>query len=161
MKKILIAAVSKNNVIGKAGKVPWHSKEELQYFKNITMGSPVLMGRKTWESVGKPLPGRLNIVVTNNKDYTSYFKEVVIFYSLQQALNYCATSSFDKVYIIGGGQIYEQSINHADELMISEMNFESEGDTYFPETDLSDWQLESDELFTDFTVHHYIRREKK
>ena len=158
MKKIIIAAVSKNNVIGKDGKIPWHSKEELQHFKKNTLGFPVIMGRKTWEAIGKPLEGRLNIVVTHNEDYITSFNEVVIFYSLQQALDFCKTSVYDKVFIIGGGEIFTQILNDADEMIISEMNFEIEGDVYFPEFNGTNWILESSELFTDFTVHHYIRK---
>lgn len=158
MKKIIIAAVSKNNVIGLDGKIPWHSKEELQHFKKNTIGFPVIMGRKTWEAIGKPLEGRLNIVVTRKQDYITSFHEVVIFYSLQQALEFCKTTVYNKVFIIGGGEIFTQILNDADEMIISEMNFEIEGDVYFPEFDGTTWILESSELFTDFTVHHYIRK---
>lgn len=158
MKKIIIAAVSKNNVIGLDGMIPWHSKEELHHFKKNTVGFPVIMGRKTWEALGKPLQGRLNIVVTKNNDYTVPHREVVFFYSLQQALDFCKTSVYDKVFIIGGGEIFNQIVNDVDEMIISEMNFESEGDVYFPEVDGTKWILDSNELFTDFTVHHYIRK---
>jgi dihydrofolate reductase len=158
LKKIIIAAISKNNVIAKDGKIPWHSREELQQFKKNTAGFPVIMGRKTWEAIGKPLEGRLNIVVTRKEDYTTSFHEVVIFYSLQQALEFCKTTVYNKVFIIGGGEIFTQILNDADEMIISEMNFEIEGDVYFPEFDGTNWILESNELFTDFTVHHYIRK---
>lgn len=158
MKKIIIAAVSKNNIIGKDGKIPWHSKEELDHFKKTTIGFPAIMGRRTWEALGKPLPGRLNIVVTKDQDYKIPHKEVVIFYTLQQALDFCKTSIYPKVFIIGGSEIFRQAMDHADEMIISEMNFESEGDVYFPEVDFTRWILNSNELFTDFTVHHYIRR---
>lgn len=158
LKKIIIAAVSKNNVIGKDGRIPWRSIEEFQHFKKNTVGFPVIMGRKTWETIGKPLEGRLNIVVTRKQDYITSFHEVVIFYSLQQALDFCKTSVYDKVFIIGGGEIFTQILNDADEMIISEMNFEIEGDVYFPEFDGTNWILESNELFTDFTVHHYIRK---
>ena len=158
MKKIIIAAVSKNNVIGKDGKIPWHSKEELNHFKKTTIGFPVIMGRKTWETLGKPLAGRLNIVVTSNQEYTVPHKEVVLFYSLKQALDFCKTSVYAKVFIIGGSGVFSQCLDDVDELIISEMNFESEGDVYFPEVDGTKWILDSNELYTDFTVHHYIRR---
>lgn len=158
MKKIIVAAISKNNVIGKDGKIPWHSEEELQQFKKNTIGFPVIMGRKTWEAIGKPLEGRLNIVVTRKQDYITSFHEVVIFYSLQQALDFCKTTVYNKVFIIGGGEIFTQILNDADEMVISEMNFEIEGDVYFPKFDGTTWILESNELFTDFTVHHYIRK---
>ena len=158
MNKIVIAAVSGNNIIGNNGRVPWHSEEELRFFRNTTIGFPVIMGRKTWESIGKPLEGRLNIVITNNREYATPCNEVIIFYSLKDALNFCLTANHQKIFIIGGGVIFSQTIEIADEMLISEMNFESEGDISFPETDLTKWMLESDEAFTDFTVHHYIRR---
>jgi len=158
LKKIIIAAVSQNNVIGKEGAVPWHSKEELQHFRKNTIGFPVIMGRKTWEAIGKPLEGRLNILVTGNQDYQTSFREVVIFYSLKHALDFCKTSVYEKVFIIGGGEIFKQVINEADEMIISEMNFETEGDVYFPEVDGNKWILESNELYADFIVHHYISK---
>jgi dihydrofolate reductase len=158
LKKIVIAAVSRNNIIGKEGKVPWHSKEELLFFKKNTIGFPVIMGRKTWESIGRPLEGRLNIVITSNSEYTTPYKEVIFFYSLKEALNFCMTSIYEKIYIIGGATIFREAIDEADEMLISEMNFDAEGEITFPETDLSGWVLESDEVFTDFTVHHYIRK---
>ena len=159
MKIIIIAAVSKNNVIGKDGQVPWHSKNELEHFKKSTMGFPVVMGRKTWESIGKPLNGRLNIVISRNKEFQIPFKEVIIFYSLQEAISFLKTSVYEKSFIIGGAEIFKEGLNTADELILSEMNFEAEGNVYFPEVDGEIWVQNSSEIFTDFIVHHYIRRE--
>jgi dihydrofolate reductase len=159
LKKIIIAAISKNNVIGKEGKIPWHSKEELQHFKKNTIGFPVIMGRKTWEAISAPLEGRLNIIVTENMNYVSSFHEAVVFYSLKHALDFCKTSVYEKVYIIGGGNIFKQAIDEADEMLISEMNFEAEGDVYFPEIDGTKWIVESNEMYPEFTVHHYIRKQ--
>ncbi len=158
MKRIIIAAVSKNNVIGKNGKVPWQAKEELKHFQKTTMGFPVIMGRKTWEAIGKPLEGRLNIVITRNLDYSIPFHEAIIFYSIQQALNFLKTSVYEKIFIIGGGEIFRETIDEADEMFLSEMNFEVEGDVYFPVIDRKKWTLDFNELFSDFTVHHYIRK---
>lgn len=159
MEKIIIAAISKNNVIGKDGKIPWHSKEELQHFKKTTMSFPVIMGRKTWEAIAKPLKGRLNVVITRNQDFTTQFHDVIVFQSLQLAFSYFSTSIYDKVFIIGGREIFSEAINKVDSLILSEMNFEIEGDTFFPEIDGTKWVLDSNELFTDFTVHHYIRKQ--
>lgn len=159
MKKILIAAVSRNNVIGFEDKVLWSSPEELKHFKKITIGSPVIMGRKTWEVIGKPLPGRLNIVITRNTEYTTPFKDVVIFNSLKQAFDFCRSSIYEKIFIIGGGEIYSQSINESDEIIISEMNLDVIGNVYFPEIDGTLWVLDSSELNEDFTIHRYIRKE--
>lgn len=159
MEKILIAAVSKNNVIGSSSKIPWHSKEELEHFKNTTMTFPVIMGRKTWETIGKPLKGRLNVVITRNKEYTTPFHEVTVFHSLDLAFTFFKTSIYDKLFIIGGGEIFSQAIDQVDSMILSELNFEAEGDTFFPEVDFTKWTLETNELFTDFVVHHYIRKQ--
>ncbi len=157
MKKIIIAAKSQNNVIGNKGKLPWHSKEELEHFKRITLGFPVVMGRKTWETIGKPLSGRLNIVITRNEDFSTTFNEVQIFYSLEEAFIFLNKSIYKKAYIIGGGEIFKNVINEADEMIISEMNFIAEGNVYFPEISKEKWALESNEKRADFIVHHYIR----
>ncbi len=159
MKIYIIAAVSKNNVIGRNGAVPWHSKSELEFFKHTTMGSAVLMGRKTWDSIGKPLTGRLNVVITRNKNLSIPFKEVIIFYSLNEALAFFRTSIYEKIYIIGGAEVFNESLEFTDEMMLSEMNFEAEGNVYFPEINGRIWALNSSEVFLDFTVHHYIRRD--
>lgn len=159
MEKIIIAAISKNNVIGKDGKIPWHSKEELQHFKTTTMSFPVIMGRKTWEAIAKPLKGRLNVVITHDQNFSTQFHEVIVFQSLQLAFSYFSTSIYTKVFIIGGGEIFSEAIDKVDSLILSEMNFEIEGDTFFPEIDGTKWILDTNELFTDFTVHHYIRKQ--
>ncbi len=158
MHKTIIAAVTKNNVIGKDGKVPWHSIEELKHFKRTTIGFPVIMGRKTWEAIGSPLAGRLNIVITKNPDYVIPFHEVIMFNALKVAVNFCTSAKHEKVFFIGGGQIYEQVINEVDEIILSVMDFETEGDVFFVKIDESKWLLNSSEIFTDFTVHHYIRK---
>ena len=158
MEKIIIAAISKNNVIGEDGKIPWHSKEELQHFKKTTMSFPVIMGRKTWEAISKPLAGRLNVVITRDQSFSTQFHEVIVFQSLQLAFSYFNTSIYKKVFVIGGGEIFSEAIDKVDSLILSEMNFETEGDTFFPEIDGTKWTLDTNELFTDFTVHHYMRK---
>jgi len=158
LKKILIAAVSRNYIIGMGDNVLWHSPEELKHFKKATIGFPVIMGRKTWEVIGKPLPGRLNIVITRNTEYSIAYKDVVLFNSLNQAFDFCRSSIYEKIFIIGGGEIYSQSIHEADEIILSEMKTDVEGDIFFPEIDGSLWVLDSSELYEDFTVHNYIRK---
>ncbi len=158
MQKIIIAAVTRNNILGKEGKVPWHSEEELKHFKRTTIGFPVIMGRKTWEAIGNPLPGRLNIVVTKNPHYSIPFHEVIIFNTLKAAIDFCSSGNHKKVFFIGGRQIYEQAIESADKIILSVMNFETGGDVYFVKVDESIWLLNSTEIFTDFSVHHYIRK---
>lgn len=159
LEKIIIAAISKNNVIGKDGKIPWHSKEELQHFKQTTMSFPVIMGRKTWEAIAKPLKGRLNVVITRDQSFSTQFHEVIVFQSLHLAFSYFSTSIYNKVFIIGGGEIFSEAIDKVDSLILSEMNFETEGDIFFPEIDGTKWTLDTNELFIDFTVHHYIRKQ--
>lgn len=155
MEIILIAAVSQNKVIGLKGSIPWHSKEEIRHFKETTTGFPIIMGRKTWYSLGKPLVNRINIIVTKNRELES--NNTIIVYSLEEALEYCRNSFFKKVYIIGGGEIFNISLDIADKLIISRMNFETDGDVFFPEINTEIWKEISNKKYTDFTVHYYIR----
>lgn len=143
MIKSLIVAVAQNGVIGKAnGEMPWHVKEEFKHFKNTTLGYPILMGRKTFETLGKPLKGRLNIVITRNKNYSVKFDDVLIFDSLENAIKYCEEKNYEKIFIIGGGEIYSQAIGIVDEMIISKMKFEAEGEVKFPVIDESEWFIE-------------------
>jgi dihydrofolate reductase len=155
VKIILVAAVSKNNVIGNYGKLPWHIPQELQNFKEITLGYPVIMGRKTWSSLKNPLPGRINIVLTRNKCYLKHNQNVRFFNSFEDALKSVAS---EKSFIIGGAELYSQTINIADEMILSIINGDYEGDTFFPNFDKSKWELENVKSFPEFEVHHYIRR---
>ncbi len=157
MKKIIIAAVSKNNVIGNHGKLPWHSKEELLHFKTATSGYPIIMGRKTWDAISKPLSNRINIVVTRNKNFSTSFDEVLIYNSLESIWNEYFIINSQKVFVIGGGELFNQAIETADEIILSVMKMEAEGDVFFPKIDLTKWLLNSIKDYTEFTVHHYIR----
>ena len=161
MKKIIISAVAKNGVIGRSnGEMPWHVKEEFQHFKKTTLGFPIIMGRKSFDTLGKPLKGRLNIVITNNPDYKVPFKEVMIFHSLKKAVDYFESIKQDKVFIIGGGEIYKQAMNFADEMIISIMDFEAEGDVFFPVIDEEIWKIRSSEKREQFEVIYYMRNAK-
>ena len=157
MEKIIIAALSSNNVIGKEGKIPWHSKEEFKHFKRTTLGFPMIMGRKTFESIGKPLLGRLSLVITRSKNFNSNHESVKIFNSLSKAYRFCEKSGYEKVFIIGGGEIYRKAIRDANSLIITEFPFEVEGDTFFPEIDKEEWKLESKKTFNEFSVLTYIK----
>ena len=160
MKKIIISAVAKNRVIGRSnGEMPWHVKEEFQHFKNTTLGFPILMGRKSFDTLGKPLKGRLNVVITNNSEYKVPFEEVKIFHSLQKAVDYFDSLNQDKIFIIGGGQIYKQAISFADEMIISTMDFEAEGDVLFPQFDESKWKIEKKDKREQFEIIYYVRKE--
>jgi len=143
----LLVAYDLNRVIGIDNKMPWHIPEELQYFKKVTMGKAIVMGRKTFESIGRPLPGRLNIVVTRNEDYEASGAEV--FHNLQKALERGKEYS-DEVVIIGGAEIFNLSIDIADRLYITIIRKEYEGDTFFPAHDDS-WKLvsESEDQYTE------------
>ncbi|OGU77766.1 MAG: diacylglycerol kinase [Ignavibacteria bacterium RBG_16_34_14] len=159
MKLIIISAVAQNGVIGRSnGDMPWNVKEEFQHFKNTTLGFPIIMGRKTFETLGKPLKGRLNIIITRDKERGFEFDDVKKFNSLNEAIEYCRTLNIEKAFIIGGGEIYRQGINLADEMIISFMNFESEGDVYFPEIKEKIWKPESREKRSLFEIVHYKRR---
>ncbi len=157
MEKIIIAAVSLNNVIGKNGTIPWHSKEDFKHFKNTTMSFPLIMGRKTFESLGKPLPGRDHLIVTRNKDYKTEFEKVKIFHSLANAISFSDKLNSEKIFIIGGGEIYKEAMQIADKLIISIMKMNVEGDTYFPTINDRNWEIFNSEKFEEFDVITYSR----
>lgn len=155
----LIVAIAQNGVIGKSnGEMSWHVKEEFQHFKNTTLGHPIIMGRKTFETLGKPLKGRLNIVVTRNKSYKTDFDEVIIKSSLQNAVEYCRESDPEKIFIIGGGEIYKQAINFVEEMIITFMKFEAEGEVRFPEIKNADWKIEKINDHELFEIFRYERK---
>jgi dihydrofolate reductase len=159
LKIIIISAIAQNGVIGRSdGDMPWHIKEEFQHFKNTTLGFPIIMGRKTFETLGKPLKGRINIVVTKNKERSFEFDEVKKFYSLNEAVDYCRTLNTEKLFIIGGGEIYRQAIDLADEMILSFLDFQAEGDVYFPVIDEKVWKAESKEKRSQFEIVNYKRK---
>jgi dihydrofolate reductase len=154
--------VAQNGVIGRSnGDMPWHIKEEFQHFKNTTLGFPIIMGRKTFETLGKPLKGRLNIVITRDKERKFEFDGVKKFYSLNEAIEFCKTLNTEKAFIIGGGEIYQQGIGLADEMIISFLDFEAEGDVYFPQIDEKIWKIKSTEKRSEFEIVNYVRRNEQ
>lgn len=159
MKLIIISAISRNNVIGRSnGEMPWHIKEEFQHFKQTTLGFPVIMGRKTFETLGKPLKNRENIIVTRNENFNISFEETKIFHSLKDSINYCESKNYNKAFIIGGGEIYKQSLPLADEMILSFMKFEAEGDVHFPNFDKEKWEITSTEDREQFEIVRYNRK---
>ncbi len=128
MKLILIAALNTNRVIGRDGKTPWHLPKDLQRFKRITSNHTVLMGRKTFESIGKPLPNRKNVVITRNKNFN--LDSVEIFSTIPSAFSGLVDE--EKVFVIGGGEIFLQTIDLADELNLTIVQNDEKGDVYFP-----------------------------
>jgi dihydrofolate reductase len=158
LKIIIIVAVAQNGVIGRAtGEMPWHVKEDFQHFKKTTMGFPIIMGRKSFESLGTPLKGRENIVISHNKNLKYDFDNVKIVHSLDDALEYCKSKKCEKAFITGGGEIYRQSISIADEMIISHMKFEATGEVSFPEIDNTEWEVSSKEDSEEFEIIKYIR----
>ncbi|MCI5218239.1 MAG: dihydrofolate reductase [Candidatus Electrothrix sp. LOE2] len=128
MEIILIAAMAANRVIGRGRTIPWDIPGEQTRFKEITLGHSLLMGRKTWESIGKPLPGRRNIVVTRNPAFQAMGAEVV--HSLDQG--FALTKDEEKVFVIGGAQLYQLALEQADTLILTELEQEVAGDAFFP-----------------------------
>ena len=136
MIRSLIVARAANGVIGKGNGMPWHLPADLAHFKRTTLGRPVIMGRRTWESIGRPLPGRRNLVVTRNAAYEAAGAEVVD--SLEAAWR--AVGDADEVFVIGGGQIYADALPGADRIYVTEIGEAIEGDTFFPDLDPDDWR---------------------
>ena len=139
----LIAARARNGVIGLDNQMPWHLPEDLAYFKRVTLGKPVLMGRKTFESIGRPLPGRLNIVVTRNPDWQAAGVQVA--HSLDAALALAAAAAPEEIMLIGGAELYRQALPQADVLYLTEIDAEFAGDAFFPEVDLARWRIDREE----------------
>ena len=139
----LIAAVDQAGGIGKDGKVPWHISADLKYFKRITMGHFVIMGRKTFESIGKPLPGRTNLILSNQSEFQP--ANTVVFHSLESALSYSREQGEEEVFIIGGEKVFQQSIPFAQRIYLTKVDNEFDCDVFFPQIEIASWQVvESD-----------------
>lgn len=132
----LVAAVSKNGVIGANGKLPWYLPEDLRHFKQVTTGHPVVMGRKTWESIGRPLPNRSNIVISRRPDFVAPGAQVAS--SLDEALALCAGS--ESVMVIGGNEVFRAALPLATGLIMTEIHRDYQGDVRFPEFDRREWK---------------------
>lgn len=146
----LIAAMDKNRLIGIKNGLPWHLPADFKHFKEVTMGKPVVMGRKTFESIGKPLPGRKNVVISR-----SGFEAdgVVVVGSIDAALN--EVKDAEEVMIIGGASFYQQMINKADRMYLTHVDAECEGDAWFPEFSLDDWEVVSEVSFNADEKNNY------
>lgn len=160
MEIILIAAVSKDKVIGKQGGIPWKIKEDLSFFKKKTLNSPIIMGRATYNSIGRPLPNRLNIVMTRSAKNTEGVTEVT---SVEKAIEAASINrDSSKVYIIGGENIYKEFLPIAHRMIITEVDlYIKDGDTFFPEWNISEWKEQSrdqrEENGTRFSFVEYTR----
>jgi dihydrofolate reductase len=132
----LVAAYADNRVIGDHGRIPWHLSEDFAHFKATTMGGTLVMGRATYDSIGRPLPGRTTIVVTRNPDWSA--EGVLVAHSLDEALALAAEQAGD-TYVVGGGEIYEQALPLATHQVLTEVHLAPEGDARYPEFDPDEW----------------------
>lgn len=156
MPVVQIAAVAANGVIGTDGTIPWHLPEDFAHFKRTTLGHVLVMGRVTFESIGRPLPGRTTIVVTRDRSWSAP-AGVLVAHSTEDALAQAAELD-DQIYVAGGAQIYADAMAHADELLISEIPDSPDGDTHFPPIDPAIWREVDREPRDGLTVVRWERR---
>jgi len=158
----VIAAVAENGVIGRENGLPWRLPEDLRHFKRITMGKPVIMGRRTWDSIGRPLPGRTNIVISRNPDCV--VEGILVVASLEEALaragRIAAADGVEEAVVIGGAEIYRAAIPRADRLYITEVHVSVEGDTRLPAIDWRQWREVSREYHTGELDYSFVRYER-
>ena len=147
----LIVAASRNGVIGANNRLPWHLPADLKRFKQLTMGHPILMGRKTFESIGTPLPGRTNLVITRQKDYQCCGATAA--HSIEEALLICENEK--EIFVIGGAEIFRQALSFADRIYLTRIEKDFEGDTLLFEIDPKAWSEDSREDFSPNNVDHY------
>jgi dihydrofolate reductase len=134
----LLVAADENNVIGKDNKLPWHLPADLKYFRNQTWAMPILMGRKTFESIGKPLPGRKSIVITRSSEWKH--EGVSVVHSIEDAIAEAGSLGVKEIFVIGGAEIFKTSFNQANRIYLTRIHHKFEGDAYFPELS-PDWQI--------------------
>jgi dihydrofolate reductase len=139
MRVSLIVAIAENGVIGRGGKLPWHLSDDLRRFKELTMGHTVIMGRRTWESIGRPLPGRQMVVISRQPAYEAAGCQVVS--NLDDALEIAQQIDDDEAFVIGGEEVYRLALPRADRLYVTRVHANVEGDTRFREFDLAQWKL--------------------
>ncbi len=149
----LVVAAAKNNAIGKNNKLLWHLPNDMRYFKNVTWGMPVVMGRKTFEALGKPLAGRKNIVMTKQAGWKQ--EGVVVIKSFEDALLLAKEMDVKELMVIGGGEIYSAVIDKARRIHMTRVNAEFEADTFFPEIDPNTWKLVSAKKYEADERHQY------
>jgi dihydrofolate reductase len=152
----LIVAASENNVIGKNNQLLWRLPNDTKFFKNTTWGMPVIMGRKTYESLsGEPLPGRFNIVITRQKDWKPSNEKAQVAATLQEAIELAKQTDCKEIFVIGGGQIYAEAISIADKIYMTRVHTVIDGDAFFPEIDETKWLLQSNVDFSADDKHQY------
>lgn len=152
----IIAAMTKNRVIGRNNRLPWHLSDDLKNFKKLTVGNTVIMGRKTFESIGKPLPDRNNIVISSSMPPA---ENIIVAKTIEEALQ--KAESFNReIFIIGGASVYVQSLPFADRLYLSFIKKDYDGDAYFPEFNMKEWKIENKKDFPDFELVIFARNGK-
>lgn len=163
MRISLIVAKAQNNVIGRNNQLPWHLKDDLQNFKKLTLGHHILMGRKTFESIGKPLPGRMSLVLSSEPRPVE--DQVVWFSSIWRAIKFAERAGETELFIIGGEKIFKAAMYICDRIYLTEVKAEVEGDVYFPQLSLKNWKKVSEQNFSknaendyDFSVQVLDRR---
>jgi dihydrofolate reductase len=149
----LIVAAAENNAIGKNNQLLWHLPNDLKFFKNTTWGMPVIMGRKTFEAVNKPLPGRFNIIITRQADWKA--EGTIAATDLNDALQKAKETNCNEIFVIGGGEIYKQSMEIADKIYITRVQATLDGDTFFPAIDETKWHLTHNQDFEIDDKHKY------
>lgn len=155
----LLAAVARNGAIGRDGGLPWHLPGELRLFQATTMGHVLVMGRRTYDSIGRPLPGRTTVVVSRHPDWSPPGGRpdgVLVATSVESALRLAAEID-EQVYVVGGGEVYADCLPHADELLITWVDAEPAGDTFFPPVNWSDWKESSREQHDGWALARYVR----
>ncbi|WP_163998101.1 dihydrofolate reductase [Pyxidicoccus caerfyrddinensis] len=152
MRLSAIVAMASNRVIGAGNQLPWRLSADLARFKKLTMGHTLVMGRKTYESIGRPLPGRTFVVVTRQQDYAP--QGVTVAHSVDEALSLAQARGDDEVFIAGGADLYAQTMDRWNRLYLTRIAREFPGDTYFPEVDLSGWRLVEDEQHPEAELPH-------
>ena len=140
MKISLIAALDEKKGIGKNGKLPWHISEDLKHFKELTKGHTVIMGRKTFESIGKALPGRKNIIITSDRNYASKALDCAIASSVDDAIEKAKSFEGNEIFVIGGAEIYQQFLPMTEKIYLTLVHQECEGDAFFPKFNLAEWE---------------------
>jgi dihydrofolate reductase len=145
----LIVAMARNRVIGAGNKIPWHLPNELKLFKSLTMGHHILMGRRTYESIGRLLPGRTTVIVTRQRDYN--VPGAIVAHSVEEALAACAGD--DEIFVIGGAELFRETLPIADRLYLTVVDAEPEGDTFMPDFDAADWREVKTESFAPDATH--------
>ncbi|MCF8217525.1 MAG: type 3 dihydrofolate reductase [Bacteroidales bacterium] len=139
----IIVAIAKNRVIGKDNKMPWHLPADLKHFKKVTYGFPIIMGRKTFESIGKPLPGRKSIIISRQENLSLNFDSVEVVHSFSEAAK--AANDYEEAFVIGGSDIYQLALPFTEKIYMTKLDLEVAGDTHFPELDTEKWTLVDEE----------------